>query len=69
MDKTFLQELFAYDNWANREALKSIQSVAGSDGAARRLFGHVVGAQQIWFSRFDSPEPAQGNPWPHSSWP
>ncbi len=67
MDIQYLTELFAYDDWANREALKSIQSVAGSDGPARRVFNHVLGAQRIWLSRFDGPEPAQVNPWPDGS--
>jgi len=67
MDINYLQELFAYDDWANREALKSIQSVAGSDGQARRLFAHIVSAQRIWFSRFRSPEAAQAHPWPEVS--
>jgi uncharacterized damage-inducible protein DinB len=67
MDTKFLAELFAYDDWANREALKSIHTVAGSDGQARRLLGHVIGAQRIWFARFDSAEAAQANPWPDAS--
>lgn len=67
MDIQFLTELFAYDDWANREAVKSIYSVAGSDGQARRLFGHIIGAQRIWYSRFESAEAAQANPWPDSS--
>jgi uncharacterized damage-inducible protein DinB len=67
MDINFLAELFTYDDWANRESLKSVYSVAGSDGQARRLLGHVIGAQRIWFSRFDSAEAAQANPWPDSS--
>jgi uncharacterized damage-inducible protein DinB len=67
MDIQYLEELFAYDDWANHEALKSIQSVAGSDGAARRFFGHIVTAERIWFARLASPEAAPANPWPEVS--
>lgn len=43
------EELFAYDYWANREALASLTSAPLEK--ALRLFAHIAGAQRVWLAR------------------
>jgi uncharacterized damage-inducible protein DinB len=46
-----LERLFAYDNWANREVLVSLQKQEKPPGPSIRLLAHVVSAQRLWFER------------------
>jgi len=59
------KRLFAYDAWANREALASLRAAAEAlPERARRRLAHVVGAQKLWLARI---EVAGGDPpavWP-----
>lgn len=64
MDADNLRNLFEYDFWANREALASLSTVAGDAARAQRFFAHIIGAQRVWLSRFESPEPPGAQPWP-----
>lgn len=59
-----LRRLFAYDYWANQEALRSIATLPAAGERALKVAGHIVGAQRVWLARLeasDSPSPA---PWP-----
>ena len=58
------RQLFAYDHWGNQAALASLGSIAGPTEKALRVFGHVIGAQRVWRSRFDDPNPPGAQPWP-----
>ncbi len=52
----YLRRLFDYDHWANRTALESIGTIPlGEDanGAARKLFSHVIQAERVWLARFE----------------
>ncbi len=62
-----LKSLFDYDYWANRAALESLNTVPGGcrpGEGALRIFGHIVGAQQLWLARFNNPNPPNAQPWP-----
>jgi uncharacterized damage-inducible protein DinB len=62
MDSPDLERLFAYDAWANREALKSIRN-AGQQERPLKLIAHVIAAQRLWMARMrrdQSPMPV----WP-----
>jgi uncharacterized damage-inducible protein DinB len=48
-----LARLFAYDAWANAEALSSIRA-AGAPRAAVRLIAHVAAAERLWKVRLDA---------------
>ncbi len=63
-DITFFRGLFEYDTWANREALASLATVSGPAEHPLKLFSHIIGAQCVWLSRFESPEPPPAEPWP-----
>ena len=45
-----LARLFAYDAWANAEALRSVAE-AGSPAGALRLIAHVAAAERLWRDR------------------
>ena len=47
-----LARLFAYDAWANAEALRSVVQ-AGDPAAALRLMSHVAAAERLWKARID----------------
>ena len=64
MDKSFLTKLFDYDYWANRAALASLSAIPGDGGRASKYFAHIVGAQRVWLSRFETPDSPSTEPWP-----
>lgn len=47
------RKLFRYEDWANREALLSIER-AGGAADALRLFAHVLAARELWLSRLQA---------------
>lgn len=63
MDASFYRRLFDYDLWGNREALKSLEGLADTE-RPRRYFRHVIGAERIWLSRFETPEHPSVDAWP-----
>ena len=60
----YFRRLFEYDHWGNQAALASLSSVNGSAEKPLKAFGHVLGAQQLWRARFDTPNPTNVQPWP-----
>ena len=48
-----LRRLFAYDDWANREAWSSLAAAAagGLPPQALRLLAHAVAAEELWLGR------------------
>jgi uncharacterized damage-inducible protein DinB len=63
MTRTDLLGLFAYDAWANREALASLQPAAAVAPKAVKLMAHVAATAELWLSRVRS-EPAPLPVWP-----
>ncbi len=63
----FFRRLFAYDYWGNREALASLSTVNGSAEQPRKYFEHVIGAQRVWLSRFETPDSPSVEAWPKLS--
>ena len=45
------RRLFAYDEWANREALASLASAGTPPARALRLMAHVAAAERLWLER------------------
>jgi uncharacterized damage-inducible protein DinB len=43
--------LFAYDDWANREALRALQAVGTPPGRSLPIMGHLIGAEWVWLGR------------------
>src|SRR5205823_3497984 len=47
-----LQQLLAYDDWANREAAASILRAGNTaPEKACKLLAHIIGAQWLWYAR------------------
>ena len=45
------RRLFAYDDWANQEALKAIERATGATGRALPFLAHILSAQRLWWER------------------
>jgi uncharacterized damage-inducible protein DinB len=60
-----LKRLLAYDDWANRETLASLEAIGSPLPRSVRLLGHIVGAERLWYGRIMHDEP--GPIWPELS--
>ncbi len=48
---SYIQKLYAYNDWANKEVLKTLQNQAVTDEYCLKMFSHVLNAQFIWHRR------------------
>src|ERR1700733_14818912 len=46
-----ITSLFAYDDWANREVLASLQGLAVPPARSIPLLAHIVSAERLWLER------------------
>jgi uncharacterized damage-inducible protein DinB len=58
-----LSRLFAYDTWANRETLASLEAAASPPAVAVKRMAHVLGAEGLWLARL------RGENSPMAVWP
>lgn len=58
-----LERLFRYDDWANREALASLQAASAPPAAAVKRMAHVLAAEWLWLARLEGERP------PMAVWP
>jgi uncharacterized damage-inducible protein DinB len=56
---------FAYDEWANQEALSALRS-AGADARSLTLLAHIVAAERLWLERIKQ-QPQTSPVWPNTS--
>lgn len=47
----YLREMFTYNDWANREALRSLQEMEYPPERARKVMAHIVAAELLWMTR------------------
>ena len=59
----YFQQLFAYDDWANREILSAIEDVTNPTPRSMKLFAHVLSAGRLWSERL------QRKPQTYPVWP
>jgi uncharacterized damage-inducible protein DinB len=50
------RRLFAYEDWANREALASLAASAPPPARSLKLLAHVSGASRLWLGRLQRAE-------------
>ncbi len=48
-----LRRLFSYDDWANREALGSLEKADPPPPRSLRYLSHIVGAERLWLARLE----------------
>jgi uncharacterized damage-inducible protein DinB len=61
-----LERLFAWDDWANREALASLQRCDPAPPRSLRFLAHIVAAERLWLARMKQ-EPQPMAVWPELS--
>lgn len=49
--EAYLHQLFAYDDWANRETLASLEHAGKPSKRAKKLMAHIVAAEWLWMDR------------------
>ena len=45
------RRLFAYDEWANQEVLRSLQASANPPRRSLQLMAHILSAERLWLER------------------
>jgi len=50
------QRLFAYEDWANREALASLAAASPPPARSVKLLAHIAGASRLWLGRLRQAE-------------
>jgi len=63
-----LNRLFAWDHWANREALASLQRSDPPPRRSLRCLAHIVAAERLWLARIEQ-EPQPMVVWPDLALP
>lgn len=46
-----VRRLFSYDDWANREALATLQALEVAPSGSVRRLAHIVSAERLWLER------------------
>jgi len=52
------KRLFAYDDWANREEVRHLRSLAAPPEQAVKILAHIVGTEWLWLGRLRRAEKA-----------
>jgi uncharacterized damage-inducible protein DinB len=47
----YIREMFLYDDWANRETLRSLREMEHPPDRARKVMSHIVAAELLWRAR------------------
>lgn len=47
----YIQRLFAYDDWANREVLSTLQALEVLPPRSVKLLAHILSAERLWLER------------------
>ena len=55
---TSLKQLFDYDDWANREEVRHLRSVASPPPRAIKILAHIIGTEWLWLGRLRREKPA-----------
>jgi uncharacterized damage-inducible protein DinB len=61
----YLRRQFAYDEWANREALTAVRASTAGRERSLELSAHILAAERLWLERLKE-QPASTPVWPRS---
>jgi uncharacterized damage-inducible protein DinB len=59
-----LRRSFEYDDWANREVIRSIEKIAEPPESCVKLLAHMAAAQRIWYARLHHEDSSAIAVWP-----
>ena len=62
----YIQRLFKYNDWANRETLDAMRTSARLPAATLKRMAHILAAEHVWFQRLRK-EPVLVPVWPEWS--
>ena len=62
--KEYFIRLLAYDDWANRRALKAMNQILPLEPRILALYGHIIAAETIWLNRITGKEKDPPTAWP-----
>ena len=62
--KEYYLRLFHHADWANRRVLKLLQSLGAPPEKARRVFAHLLAAEEIWITRLRGEDNSALEVWP-----
>ncbi|MGE7760281.1 DinB family protein [Peribacillus sp. NPDC097895] len=48
-----IQKMYEHVNWANQRILDTLQNVGGDNQQVKRLFSHILYAEQVWVTRLN----------------
>jgi uncharacterized damage-inducible protein DinB len=54
----YLREMFLFDDWANRETLRSLQEMEHPPERARKVMAHIMAAELLWMARLQQAKQA-----------
>lgn len=63
IDLPDFQRLFQYDDWANRETLRSLEAIINPSVRSLKFMAHIVAAESLWHARL------RQLPQPMAVWP
>ncbi len=63
IDVADFRRLFLYDDWANQEALRSLETISNPSVRSLKLMAHIVAAECLWHARL------RQLPQPMAVWP
>jgi uncharacterized damage-inducible protein DinB len=47
----YIQRLFSYDDWANREVLSALRALKAAPPRSVKLLAHILSAEKLWYER------------------
>jgi uncharacterized damage-inducible protein DinB len=63
MAMAYIQKLFSYDDWANREVVKALQELKSPPARSLKWLSHILSAERLWLERL-SLQPQTNPVWP-----
>jgi len=62
--KEYYLRLFHHADWANRRVLTLLQNLSALPDKARRVFAHLLAAEQVWLTRLRGTASSHLESWP-----
>lgn len=60
-----IEQLFAFEEWANERTLRTLQSLEAVDSDLTGVFAHILSGKRTWLDRIEGIDPGSPGGWPH----